>query len=65
VAVERAILVTFGTEALGAFTEAMTGNDEDVLLAIEQTIIERIGGNDEGPDDDAMGVYVTDVVLIP
>ncbi len=57
-AVERVVTVTFGTEALGRFVDAMTGDDNDILLAIEKTIEARIGTEDADPYDDALGVFV-------
>jgi hypothetical protein len=52
------VTVTFGTEALGKFMDAMTGDDNDILLAIEKTIEARIGTEDLDPYSDALGVYV-------
>ena len=57
-AVERVVTITFGVEALGKFMEAMTGDDNDVLLAIEKTIEERIGTTDSDPYTEPMGVFV-------
>lgn len=57
-AVERVITITFGTEALGRFMDAMTGNDDDVLLAVEKTIEDVIGTEDLDPHTDALGVWV-------
>jgi hypothetical protein len=58
VAIERVITVTFGTSALGRFMEAMTGDDSDILLAIEKTIEARISSPDLDPYSDPMGVFV-------
>ena len=57
-AIERVITVTFGSEALGRFVDAMTGADNDILLAIEKTIEERIGAQDSDPYSDPLGVFV-------
>ena len=57
-AVERVVTVTFGTEALGRFVDAMTGDDNDILLAIEKTIEARIGTDDPDPYSDPEGVFV-------
>ena len=62
-AVERVVTVTFGVEALGKFKELLTGNDDDILLGIENYIAERIGTDDRDPNTDPMGVYVTDIRL--
>ena len=57
-AIERVVTVTFGVEALGKFMDAMTGDDNDILLAIEKTIEARIGSEDLDPYSDQMGVFV-------
>ena len=57
-AVERVVTVTFGTEALGRFVDAMTGDDNDILLAIEKAIEARIGTEDTDPYSDPLGVFV-------
>lgn len=63
-AVERVIRLTIGTEATGKFVEAITGDDDDILLAIERLIQERLdGGPTTDPNTDPMGVYVNDFGL--
>jgi hypothetical protein len=63
VAVDRVIRVTLGVEAVGAFRDAITGNDDDILLGIEKYIEGRIGSTDLDPYSDPMGVYVDDFSL--
>ena len=62
-AVQRVITLTLGVEALGKIKELLTGNDDDILLGIEQYIEGRIGGEDTDPYTDTMGVYVDDLTL--
>jgi hypothetical protein len=57
-AVERVITVTIGVVAAGRFVDAMTGDDNDILLAIEKTIEDVIGTEDLDPYSDDLGVFV-------
>lgn len=53
------IELRIGDDATQAFKDAITGHDDDILLAVEKAIQKRIYARNAGdPFTDPMGVFV-------
>ena len=56
--IEAVVRLTIGNEAFARMRGAITGHDDDVLLAIEHTIQDALRLGQFDPNDDERGVYV-------